>query len=109
MMFDMWISMFGDRVFDKHTKSTALWGPVQIMRQLVSHIGQTGIGGIGGISPYHTNNGLSTIPNLAGNKEYTPDNKHPIYKHYISDMPNMGILGYKGLADMKVWGYKCLK
>jgi len=55
-----------------------------------------------GYSPYHTNNGLSSIPNLAGYREDILDTKYPIYKHYISDMPDMGIWGYEGLADMKV-------
>ena len=55
-----------------------------------------------GNSPYHANNGLSSIPNLAGNREDTFDTKYSIYKHYISDMPDMGIWRYKGLADMKV-------
>lgn len=51
---------------------------------------------------YHTNNGLSSIPNLAGNREDILDTKHSIYKHYISDMPDMGIWGYKGLVDMRI-------
>lgn len=51
------------------------------------------------IASYHRYKGLSTTPNLARYREDTLDTKYPIYKHYI---PDMRILGYKGLADMKV-------
>jgi hypothetical protein len=90
--------MFGISMFDKHTKSTAFHGLVQIMRQTISNLD------MGNISKpsygaYHRYKGLSSIPNLGGNREDIPDTKHSIYKHYISDMR---IFGYEGLADMKV-------
>lgn len=72
-----------------------LRGPVQIMISK-SHIlrqYQTPI------APYHRYKGLSSIPNLAGDRQTYSDIKHPIYKHYL---PYMGICGYEGLADMKV-------
>lgn len=57
---------------------------------------------ISNISPYHTNKGLSSIPNLAGKTEDILDNKYPIYKPYISDMPDMGILRFERFEDIKV-------
>jgi hypothetical protein len=72
-------------------KFTALQRPVQIVRQTISNLDMP-------ISPYHRYKGLSSIPNLAGNKEgYTK----PLYIQTIllGYMPDMR---YKGLADMKV-------
>jgi hypothetical protein len=95
------IGMFGISMFDKHTKSAAFHGLVQIMRQTIPNSDM-------GISPYalyHANKGLSSIPNMIvwiikqGVARYIrsiPDIKQSyIYKHSIE--------GYKGLADMKVW------
>lgn len=96
--------MFGDRWFDKNTYSGPFQGPVQIMRQNISNIGHSQTS-IGGISPYHRYKGLSSIPNLARYTEDIPDTKYPIYKHYVPDMgiyKGLKILGYVGLADMKV-------
>jgi hypothetical protein len=73
---------------------TAFRRPVHIMRQFISNhdISKPSY------APYHRYKGLSSIPNLAGNKEYIPDNKYPIYKHYMFDMPDIRFERF----DMKV-------
>jgi hypothetical protein len=69
-------------------------GPVQIMRHFVSNNGQYQTS----YPPYHGYKGLSSMPNLAGNRQTTLDIKQSyIYKHYMRD-----IVRYKGLEDMKV-------
>jgi hypothetical protein len=97
-MFDMEIGMFGKAIRFGNSFTSGLSGPVQIMRQIVSNNGQYQTS----YPPYHRYKGLSSIPNLAGNREYIPDIKHSIYKHYISKHHMFDIGRYKGLADMKV-------
>ena len=90
----MWFGdmRFGYRRFVRfeHSYTTAFRGLVQIVRRKSQTLrySQTSI------APYHGYKGLSTMPNLAGNREDTFDTKHSIYKHYI---PDMRICGYKGL------------
>lgn len=64
--------------------------PVQIVRQFISNLDTL-------IAPYHTYEGLSIAPKMAGNRE---DNQYPYWynKPYI---PDARICGYKGL-DIKV-------
>lgn len=89
--------MFGDMMFVKHTNSRPFQGPSQIVRQTISNLDM----GISPYAQYHRYKGLSSIPNLAGNRKDIPDIKQSyIYKHPMRDMR---IWGYKGLVDIKVW------
>lgn len=88
-MFDMRI---GGLSIDKSTGPLALCQLVDLSTNIQTSIAQ--------IAPYHRYKGLSSIPNLARYRENILDTKQSyIYKHYV---PDMGIWGYKGLADMKV-------
>jgi hypothetical protein len=94
---------FGDMMFGKAIRfgnsfTSGPSGHVQIMRHFVSHNGQYQTP----YPSYHTYKGLSSIPNLPGDRECMPDIKHSIYKHYISKYHMFDIGRYKGLADMKV-------
>lgn len=103
---DRSISMFGDRRFE-HTYSSRPSTPVQIVRQYVSNNGQYKTS----YSPYQRYKGLSSMPNLAGDKQTYLDTKQPIYKHYIRYMPDMGILGYGDLANLNknCLGFFCVE
>lgn len=98
------IRRFGDMMAMRFGNSfTGLFqAPSQIVRQSVSNNGHSQTLHKG-ISPYHGYKGLSSMGVGQGIKSI-PDTKQPIYKHYISKhhMFDMRILGYKGLADMKV-------
>jgi hypothetical protein len=81
---------FGNAMRFGNSFTTGLSTPRQIMQICPNHISQ--------IAPYHRYKGLSSMPNLAGNRQTTLDTKQSyIYKHHISDIGR-----YKGLADMKV-------
>lgn len=93
-----WLSRFEDRRFGRfeHSYTTAFRGLVQIVRQYVSNNGQYQTS----IAPYHGYKGLSSMPNLAGNRQTILDTKQSyIYKHHIAKhyMFDMRICGYKGL------------
>lgn len=80
-------------MFDKHTKSAAFRGPVQIMRQTIPNLDMGNIS----LLAYHGYEGLSSPWKGPGYIEDTFDTKHSIYKHHISKHYMFD------MADMKVW------
>ena len=107
------IRRFGDMVAMRFGNSFTglLQAPVQIMRQTIPNNGHSqtlhkGISPNIDIAPYQRYEGLSSIQDMnvcivkqgmGRYREDIPDTKHPIYKHYISDIGR-----YEGLADIKV-------